>query len=216
MKKYHTLTRVHCRVPTCRLACLCMRKRPQWLLRPTSLPAQAITVTGSRIRSLDALSSATWCPSAPKRSRRPAESALPICCARCLRYRTSVLTTRAPAAPSVRCPTSLRVRPSTCAAWASKPRLSLVDGKRPIRGGEARYFDMDNIPSIVLRRVEVVPDGASAIYGSDAVTGVVNLLPYHSVDGITVRLERRPCRRPEPVGLQPDGWQGLGRWQSWC
>ena len=65
--------------------------------------------------------------------------------------------------------------------------LGLLDGKRPIRGGEARFFNMDNIPAMALRRVEVVPDGASAIYGSDAVTGVVNLVPFHTYDGIAVR-----------------------------
>lgn len=65
--------------------------------------------------------------------------------------------------------------------------LGLLDGKRPTRGGEGRFFDFNNIPAIALRQMEVVPDGASAIYGSDAVAGVVNLLPYHRYDGLLLR-----------------------------
>jgi iron complex outermembrane receptor protein len=62
--------------------------------------------------------------------------------------------------------------------------LVLVDGRRPLPGGgEARWFDPNSIPSIALQRVEVVPDGSSAIYGSDAMTGVVNLITRRNYDG---------------------------------
>jgi iron complex outermembrane recepter protein len=55
--------------------------------------------------------------------------------------------------------------------------LSLVDGHRVAPGGvNGNLFDADTIPVGMLERVEVVADGASAIYGSDAVAGVVNFI----------------------------------------
>lgn len=67
--------------------------------------------------------------------------------------------------------------------------LVLINGHRPLpSGGEGRYFDPNSLPSIALQRVEVVPDGSSAIYGSDAMTGVVNLITRRQYDGADVRL----------------------------
>lgn len=66
--------------------------------------------------------------------------------------------------------------------------LVLLDGRRPGRTESGRSFDLNTIPSIALQKVEVIADGASAIYGSDAVAGVVNLVPYHTYDGLTARL----------------------------
>ena len=44
--------------------------------------------------------------------------------------------------------------------------------------------DMDQIPSSALQRIEVVTDGASAIYGSDAVAGVVNIVTRTNLNGV--------------------------------
>src|SRR3569833_3616386 len=55
--------------------------------------------------------------------------------------------------------------------------LSLVDGHRVApQGPNGLLFDFDNIPPVALERVEVVADGGSAIYGSDAIAGVVNYI----------------------------------------
>ncbi|RYD61895.1 MAG: TonB-dependent receptor, partial [Sphingomonadales bacterium] len=48
----------------------------------------------------------------------------------------------------------------------------------------SRALDPSVIPTLGLERVEVVADGASAIYGSDAVAGVVNLIPRRSLNGV--------------------------------
>lgn len=55
--------------------------------------------------------------------------------------------------------------------------LVLVDGKRHVAGvpGSAAV-DISSIPSALIERVEVLTGGASAVYGSDAVTGVVNFI----------------------------------------
>jgi outer membrane receptor protein involved in Fe transport len=54
--------------------------------------------------------------------------------------------------------------------------LTLVDGKRFVASTTQNTVDTNMIPSILLSRAEVVTGGASAVYGSDAVSGVANLL----------------------------------------
>lgn len=55
--------------------------------------------------------------------------------------------------------------------------LTLVNGHRVVgQGTQGSTVDPSIIPSLALERIEVVADGASAIYGSDAVAGVVNLI----------------------------------------
>ncbi|AHE54403.1 TonB-dependent receptor domain-containing protein [Sphingomonas sanxanigenens] len=59
--------------------------------------------------------------------------------------------------------------------------LTILDGHRVVNN--SRSVDPSIIPSLGLERVEVVADGASAVYGSDAIAGVVNLIPRRSLDG---------------------------------
>lgn len=66
--------------------------------------------------------------------------------------------------------------------------LVLLDGRRvPSGGTQGQFVDPSMIPPLVLARVEVIADGASAIYGSDAVAGVINLIPRNDYDGMEVR-----------------------------
>jgi iron complex outermembrane receptor protein len=60
--------------------------------------------------------------------------------------------------------------------------LVIVDGHRVVNN--SRSTDPSILPTLGVERVEVVADGASAIYGSDAVAGVVNLIPRRSLDGL--------------------------------
>jgi iron complex outermembrane receptor protein len=60
--------------------------------------------------------------------------------------------------------------------------LTIIDGHRAI--DNSRSVDPSVIPSLGLERVEVIADGASAVYGSDAVAGVVNLIPRRSLNGV--------------------------------
>lgn len=55
--------------------------------------------------------------------------------------------------------------------------LVLVDGRRQASSGlDGEFVDISNIPLSAVERVEIVPDGASAVYGSDAIAGVVNII----------------------------------------
>ena len=63
--------------------------------------------------------------------------------------------------------------------------LVLVNGRRIAGAGALGDFaDVSTIPMSVVKRVEVLMDGASAIYGSDAVGGVVNIIMKDRVEGL--------------------------------
>lgn len=75
----------------------------------------------------------------------------------------------------------------------SKRTLVLVDGKRWIAGASASgvpsTVDLNTIPDNVIERVEILQDGASAIYGSDAIGGVVNIITNRDFDGFRLGLQ---------------------------
>ena len=64
--------------------------------------------------------------------------------------------------------------------------LTLVDGRRFVPSTTQATVDTNMIPSILLSRAEVVTGGASAVYGSDAVSGVVNLIIDRNLTGYRV------------------------------
>lgn len=69
-------------------------------------------------------------------------------------------------------------------ALGSTRTLLLIDGQRvldssPIAGG----FDMNIIPAPLVGRLDIVTSGASSVYGSDAVTGVVNVILNDTIKG---------------------------------
>ena len=70
----------------------------------------------------------------------------------------------------------------------AKRTLVLVDGVRWVNGssasGVSSATDLNTIPLGVIDRIEVLEDGASAIYGSDAIAGVVNIITKKEFDGI--------------------------------
>jgi iron complex outermembrane recepter protein len=67
--------------------------------------------------------------------------------------------------------------------------LVLINGHRVAPGNtEGNFVDLSMIPLYAVERVEVVTDGASAIYGSDAVGGVVNIILGRNLDGAETRV----------------------------
>lgn len=70
----------------------------------------------------------------------------------------------------------------------SRRVLVLVDGIRFVNGASASGVpgstDLNAIPDSAIERVEVLQDGASAIYGSDAIAGVVNIITKKRQDGL--------------------------------
>jgi iron complex outermembrane receptor protein len=69
-------------------------------------------------------------------------------------------------------------------ASASNQTLIIMDGHRlPLSGLNHELVDPNAIPTLALQRVEVLADGASSIYGSDAVAGVINFITRKSYNG---------------------------------
>ncbi|WP_278361167.1 TonB-dependent receptor plug domain-containing protein, partial [Idiomarina abyssalis] len=66
--------------------------------------------------------------------------------------------------------------------------LVLLNGRRVVNGGTGANssVDLNMIPVEMIQRIEVLKDGASAIYGADAVAGVVNIITRKSYDGFTI------------------------------
>lgn len=69
--------------------------------------------------------------------------------------------------------------------------LVLVDGKRHVSGNPgSAAVDTNTIPTAWVERVEIITGGASAVYGADAVTGVVNFVLKKNINGLDVSLTK--------------------------
>jgi len=68
--------------------------------------------------------------------------------------------------------------------------LVLLNGRRLVKtsgtGAAGSAVDLNTIPLSAIERVEVLPDGASSIYGSDAIAGVVNIITKRNYSGTNV------------------------------
>lgn len=92
----------------------------------------------------------------------------------------------------------------------SDATLTLVNGRRlPGSGGKGDFADLSLIPLAAVERVEVLTDGASAIYGADAVGGVVNLILRRRLDGGETRLRVGGATQGGAEDVQVAHVQGL-------
>ena len=92
------------------------------------------------------------------------------------------------------------VRPTSLRGTAPDQTLVLVNGKRrhrsalvqffaPAAGNGAHGVDIGMLPSIAVKRVEVLRDGAASQYGSDAIAGVMNFEMRDASDGYLLELQ---------------------------
>jgi len=65
--------------------------------------------------------------------------------------------------------------------------LVLLDGRRVQDSGDGggQYFDLSELPLAAVERIEVEENGASAVYGSDAIAGVVNIILRKNFNGLS-------------------------------
>ena len=83
--------------------------------------------------------------------------------------------------------------------------LVLVNGQRqPLSGLNGDFVDVSNIPTAAIQRIEILPDGASALYGSDAIAGVVNIILRDDFQGAETQVKYggTPGGRDETVVSQ--------------
>jgi iron complex outermembrane receptor protein len=76
-------------------------------------------------------------------------------------------------------------------AFGAGRTLVLLDGRRlPVfpqgLNGTDQFVDLSSIPVALVERVEILTDGASAIYGSDAIGGVVNIITRKNIEQTTI------------------------------
>ena len=53
------------------------------------------------------------------------------------------------------------------------------------------YIDANIVPEIAIKKIEILKEGATSIYGSDAIAGVVNFLTFKEFDGIRIKLGKQ-------------------------
>ena len=111
------------------------------------------------------------------------------------------------------------VRPSSLRNLAHDHTLILVNGKRRHRSSVVAWFggvtdgaqgpDISTIPAIALRGVEVLRDGASAQYGSDAIAGVINFLLRDDASGGSIEVNSGSYIAGDGAGYTAAGNFGL-------
>ncbi len=155
----------------------------------TSLPAlaqdaQRIEVTGSRIKRADA------------------EGSLPITTISREELEASGTTTVAEFMRTVTFASAGNFRPqsgSSAQSFAgvdlrglgSARTLVLIDGRRlPKAPNVGDSVDLNSVPMAAIERVEILTDGASAVYGSDAIGGVINFITRKDFEGVQLTVGR--------------------------
>ena len=87
--------------------------------------------------------------------------------------------------------------------------LVLVNGKRHVTASPGDYLvDVNTIPVDLLERVDIVTGGNSAIYGSDAVAGVVNFITKRDFEGVNLRAQGGLSSRGDRGNLFVSGTYG--------
>ena len=91
--------------------------------------------------------------------------------------------------------------------------LILINGRRtqPVTGGAALFgfFDLSTVPLSLVERIEVLPTGSSAIYGGDALAGVVNIVLRSDFTGAEGGVEYRWADKiDESIIWAGGGWKG--------
>lgn len=88
--------------------------------------------------------------------------------------------------------------------FGSKRVLVLVNGRRWTTGIDGTV-DISAIPSAIIDHIEILQDGASAIYGSDAITGVVNIITVKNFNG---------AQASAYMGIYHNTYQGFDHWDG--
>src|SRR5712664_736868 len=93
--------------------------------------------------------------------------------------------------------------------------LVLVNGRRvvPAGLGASSSVDLNSIPTAAVERIEVLKDGASAVYGSDAIAGVVNIITRRRFNGTELSGEYGISTRGDAETIDVQGVMGrTGDW----
>lgn len=81
---------------------------------------------------------------------------------------------------------SNNIQTATLRGIEASNTLVLLNGRRIVGSDEDGLVDLSSIPFEAISQIEVLKDGASAIYGSDAIAGVINIITRANFDGFEV------------------------------
>ncbi|MBN9479058.1 MAG: TonB-dependent receptor [Bordetella sp.] len=168
-----------------------------------AVEVEAIVVTGTAIRGVAPVGSATVGMTREDLVQAPAKDASALVAS--LPQASSQGTTLASSGG--------RAAGVNLRGLGNNATLVLFDSRRVVpQGGNAQVSDPNLIPFSAIERVEVVTDGASAIYGSDAVAGVVNYITRRNYDGaeITGRWVNSLYNQYVVDGVIGRTWEGGG------
>ncbi|MBM7072533.1 TonB-dependent receptor [Shewanella sp. 202IG2-18] len=89
--------------------------------------------------------------------------------------------------------------------------LVLLNGRRMVSSGTGAdsAVDLNTIPVAMIQRVEILKDGASAVYGSDAIAGVVNIITRKDFEGLQVDLNGSISSESDAENLELSGLYGF-------
>lgn len=145
-----------------------------------SVDIEEITVTGSRIKR-ESINSASVVSTITSRDIEQSQALIIADALRLSTYNT--FGSNPPSAGnSAMSNTTINLR-----GLGSSRTLVLMDGRRlpgsPHLGG-AGAVNINMIPTVAVERVDILADGASSVYGSDAIAGVVNVITKKNFDGL--------------------------------
>ena len=141
---------------------------------------EEVTVTGSRIKSEESLSPAPIVVMSTEEIRAQGLASIGDVL-QTLTVQSNAINTQANNGGDGSTRISLR-------GLGTQRTLVLLNGRRYVPGGTGANgsADLNSIPASVIDRIEVLKDGASAVYGSDAVGGVVNIITRSGLEGLEV------------------------------
>ncbi len=171
--------------------------------------SEAIIITGSRLRrdtNLDSPSPIVSLPVEALREEQDVTEALRTIPA----LSASVSTAQSVAPGELASGGAVGAATLNLRGLGAERTLVLVNGRRHVAGvAETSVVDINAIPAALIKNIEVLTGGASAIYGADAVTGVVNFILDKDYDGIELGFTASSSDRGD--GGNVDGYIKLGR-----
>jgi iron complex outermembrane receptor protein len=85
---------------------------------------------------------------------------------------------------------------------ASDATLTLLNGRRMPSVGMSEAPTVSTIPAMLIERIDIIPDGASATYGADAVAGVVNIVTRRPTHGVELEVRGGTATQVDRKDLQ--------------
>jgi len=170
---------------------------------------QAITVTGSRLRRDSNLDSPSPVESIDAAALRGAPDVTDVL--RTLPALSASVTSAQSVAPGeIGSGGAIGAATLNLRGMGAERTLVLVNGRRHVAGvAETSVVDINSIPRALIKNVEVLTGGASAIYGADAVTGVVNFILDRTFDGLEMSVQGSTSDRGD--GQTLDGYVKWGK-----